>query len=379
LIQKEYIGVGAIELLESILLEYPAKKVFLVTGSNSYVISGAQKYLDKILVGYKVNRFSDFSCNPKIEDVNKGIEAMKCAQSDTVIAVGGGSVIDMAKLINFFAAGDMQPLEYLKTSKRKTRKPKPLIAIPTTAGSGSEATHFAVLYIDKKKFSVDNKFLLPDVAVIDPSLTISLPKYLTAATGMDALSQAIESYWNINSNYECKKFAKSAIELIIANLVIVVKKPTDNARLAMAKAAHFAGKAINITKTTAPHALSYPLTSYFGIPHGHAVGLTLSSIFEYNLGVNSSDVLDTRGCEYVQRTLSQIAAFVGSTSVTDTKGKLDELMCQIGLETKLSRLGLKSKEDIRMVVNNAFEPTRVNNNPRLLTHTALRRMLYTIY
>ncbi|MCK5473164.1 MAG: phosphonoacetaldehyde reductase, partial [Planctomycetes bacterium] len=258
MIQKEYIGFGSIGELEFVLAEYSAKRIFLVTAHDSYELSGAKGNLDKIFAGCQVQRFYDFSSNPKIEDVNKGLEAFKKIRPDVVIGVGGGSVIDMAKLINFFASNELEPSEYLKNPESKINISRPLIAIPTTAGSGSEATAFAVLYIDKEKFSIDNEFVLPDVAIVDPDLTTSLPEYITAVTGMDALCQAIESYWCINSTDESKEFAKKAIELVMKNLKTAVNNPDRNSRLAMAKAANLAGKAINITKTTAPHAISYP-------------------------------------------------------------------------------------------------------------------------
>jgi len=258
--QKEYVGFNSINFLATALDELSAKKIFLVTGKNSYSTSGAQGFLRRLLHDYEVSRFSDFEANPKIEDVRKTVEIFKQVKCDTVIAVGGGSVMDMAKLANFLAVNDQDPLHYFGTKNDTAQKPKPLIAIPTTAGSGSEATSSAVLYADRQKFSVDNEFCLPDFAIVDPGLTMSLPKHITATTGMDALSQAVESYWNINSNEQSKVWAKGSIELIMPNIVTAVVKPCASARLAMAKAAHLAGKAINITRTTASHAISYPLS-----------------------------------------------------------------------------------------------------------------------
>lgn len=377
--QKEYIGFGSINCLSLVLTKLPAKKIFLVTGKDSYVTSGAQCHLCQFLVDYEVTRFSDFDNNPKIEDVIKALEIFKRIRFDTVIAVGGGSVLDMAKLINFFGVNDLEPREYIRTKKNDVQKGKPLIAIPTTAGSGSEATSFAVIYVNQEKLSVDDELLLPDVAIVEPDLMMSLPKYITATTGMDALSQAIESYWNINSKEQSKGFARSAIELIIPNIVTAVTKPSASSRLAMARAAHLAGKAINITRTTVPHAISYPLTSYFGIPHGHAVSLTLPSILEYNAGVTENDVLDVRGCEYVRKILNEIALFLGAKDIVGAKEKINKLMCKIGLETKLSLLGVKSEENIELIIANGFNPARVKNNPRILKEDSLRKILYTIY
>jgi len=114
----------------------------------------------------------------------------------------------MAKLINFFFANDIEPEKYLKEGKKNFVKGRPLIAIPTTCGSGSEATRFAVLYLEHEKHSVESQYMLPDVAIVDPEFTLSLPRYEAAVSGMDALSQAIESYWCINSNDESKEYAR---------------------------------------------------------------------------------------------------------------------------------------------------------------------------
>lgn len=376
--QKEYIGLNSIKSLKSILEEFSAKKLFLVTGKTSYIKSGAKELLDNLITDYEVQRFWDFDQNPKLKDLKRGVETFNRDNYDVIIAVGGGSVIDMAKLINFSAVNNLNIQEYLKNPQADIRKPNPLIAIPTTSGSGSEATQFAVFYLDATKYSLDNKYILPDIAIVDPCLTMSMPKYITATTALDALSQAIESYWSINANDESKKFAREAIELIISNLISAVNEPNISARLTMAKAANLAGKAINITRTTASHAVSYPLTSYFGIPHGHAVALTLPAMLEYNAGVNDDDVLDPRGCKYVQKTINEITCLWGKNGTGATKQAISDLMQKAGLETRLSRLGVNSQKDIETIINNSFNSGRTKNNPRRLTKKALRAILQQI-
>ena len=377
--QKEYIGFDSIKSLESVLAELPAKKVFLVTGKTSYIKSGAKDRLSGLLAKYIFQRFWNFDRNPNANDLERGIEVFNQDDYDVVIAVGGGSVIDTAKLINFSAVNNLNIREHLRNPRSNIRKPKPLIAIPTTAGTGSETTHFAVLYFETTKYSLAHKYILPDVAIVDPALTMSMPKYITATTAMDALGQAIESYWSINSNDKSKRFAKDAIELIISNLTTAVNSPSVSARFAMAKAANLSGKAINITNTTASHAVSYPLTSYFGIPHGHAVALTLPAMLEYNAGANDDDVLDSRGYKYVQKTTSEIIRLWGQNNVADTKQAMSDLIYKVGLETKLSRLGVNSPEDIKTIITNSFNSDRMANNPRKVTKKGLRKILETTY
>ncbi len=147
----------------------------------------------------------------------------------------------------------------------------------------------------------------------------------------------------------------------------------------MAYGAHLAGKAISITRTTVPHAISYPLTSYFGIAHGHAVAVTLGAMLEYNASVNEYDAFDPRGSKYVQKTLNEIAVMLGRKDIAGAKEEIRRLMEGIELGTKLSGLGIKSENDIETIINNGFNRDRVKNNPRKVTRQALRKILENIY
>ena len=173
-------------------------------------------------------------------------------------------------------------MKILATNKAEISSPgKKLIAIPTTSGSGSEATHFAVVYVGGEKFSVAHPiYMLPNVVVLNPSLTYSMDSYQTALSGVDAFAQAMESYWSVNSTEESKKYSIEALELIIEHLPLAVNY-NDNSRDIMLHAANLAGKAINIAKTSGAHAISYVLTSKFNIPHGQAVALTLPAWYDF--------------------------------------------------------------------------------------------------
>jgi alcohol dehydrogenase class IV len=195
----------------------------------------------------------------------------------------------MSKLLRFFNSysGDIQHSNY-----NKQKGLVPLIAIPTTAGTGSEATHFAVLYKDKIKRSVAHDDVLPDVAIVYPPFTYNNPKYLTACTGFDALAQAIEAYWNVNATDESDEYALKAIRFLWKNLPEVVNNPTVETRNIVSEGSFWAGKAINITETTAPHAFSYPFTSYYGMPHGHAVSMTFPFWAKLNIAYLQNSLSD---------------------------------------------------------------------------------------
>src|SRR3989344_471040 len=195
--QKEFIGPNAIGKLADILSEVRPNNIFLVAGKSSYKTCGAEKKLEKLLKNFNLVYFNGFLPNPNINDVNNGIALFKKSKPDFVIAVGGGSVIDIAKAVNIISCQTGKPEDYIKGRALIERQGKPLVAVPTTSGSGSEATHFAVVYINGKKYSLAHHFIMPDYAIVDANLTLSLPIRITAETGMDALSQAIESYWAV--------------------------------------------------------------------------------------------------------------------------------------------------------------------------------------
>jgi len=372
--QKSYLGKDAVKSLREILKTHEPSSIFFVTGRGSYDSCGIKDVLKPYLDEYAHVRFCDFSPNPKIEDIEKGITVFQENDCDFVIAVGGGSVLDVAKSVNILSSQDGQALDYILNKKSVISKGKPFVAIPTTSGSGSEATHFAVVYVDKTKYSLAHEHILPDYAIVDPVFTAQLPAKITAVTGMDALCQAIESYWSVNSTEESRGYAAKAIPLVLNNLGSAVNDPSEESREAMAIASHFAGKAINISKTTASHAISYPITSFFGIPHGYAVALTIPSMIEYNLGATEDDVLDERGIDYAHKTMKELLDLLGAETAEQARLNVESLMKDIGLSTRLEEVGI-TRDDLDVIIKNGFNPGRVKNNLRRLTETALRGML----
>ncbi len=361
--------------LKNLVEQYGANKIFLVTGKGSYQNSGAQDFVERALESTAYVRFFEFEQNPKYEDVVLGTELFRESQCDIIIAIGGGSVIDMAKLINIFVANsEVDGLDIVKNSAHISQKGKPLIAIPTTAGTGSEATHFAVVYHNKNKYSVAHEYLLPEVAVLNHQFTQSQSAYLTACAGMDALSQAIESYWSVGSTKVSENYAEKAIRLLLSNLEKSVNTPDTKSRESTMKAAYLAGKAINITKTTAAHAVSYAFTTYYGIPHGHAVFLTLPEFFEYNYGVSIADLNDPRGVEHIQRNLDDLCQMFGVASVRNGKCFLKNLARDIGVELSLDQLKIADYE-ARIADNVNME--RLGNNPRKISKEGLINLLKT--
>ena len=259
--------------------------------------------IEKLLHSHNINYalFDNFDANPKYEEVENALKFFKDNNCDSVVSLGGGSAIDVAKCVKLFSAMD-ENKNYL-TQEHKYINLKH-IAIPTTAGTGSESTHFAVIYFEGKKQSVHDDIILPDIAILDYHLLLSLPLYQKKSTLLDALCQAIESIWSVNSTLQSKTYAKKAIKLILENEDGYLNGDVKSSKK-MIEASNLAGKAINITKTTAAHAMSYKLTSIYGLAHGHAVALALPKTWNY-LVSNYKNTFDARGKKYLRSSLDLI-------------------------------------------------------------------------
>ena len=214
-------------------------------------------------------KYTQVPSNPPIEFAEK--MARKAKGADMVFSIGGGSTIDVGKYVS-------KKIKAYHT------------AIPTTAGSGSEATKFAVFTKNGKKFTMEDEDFIPNRCILNPSLVVSLPRLHTIASGLDALSHAIESWWSPNATQESREYSRQAVLLITASLPGSVRNPENEyMRLDMLRAANYAGRAINITKTSICHALSYPLTDKLGITHGIAAASTLPIFMRY-FGISEKTV-----------------------------------------------------------------------------------------
>mgnify|MGYP006092932607 CR=1 FL=1 len=361
---KEFVYPGSVFELEKILLNHSSKKIFLVTGKQSYVKCGAQKLFSKILSNHNVTKFDDFCVNPKLDEMQLGLKKLIESKSELIIAVGGGSVIDAAKVIKYL---------FIKSnSQDQFNDSLPLLAIPTTAGTGSESTHFAVVYINGVKNSYSDKSILPDFAIVDSNLLQGQSKYQMAVSGFDALSQGIESYWSINSDKESLNYAKRAINLIWQNLIPAIAG--DKIALErIAEGSNYAGKAINITKTTGAHALSYFFTEKYNIPHGHSVAIFLPSFFSYNYMVEDNNCIDKRGSMFVKKKISEITNLLGLNSPELVELELKKFLNKIGINASFEALNISYDMVVESLKMANLE--RMKNNPRLFLKEDFLRFL----
>ena len=235
-------------------------------------------------------------------------------------------------------------------------------------------TSFAVIYVKGTKKSLDNPLLLADYVIVDPELTATLPTKIAASAALDALCQAIESLWSLRSTPESRRIAGEALQLVLKHIEKFCSERSRVDRLAMARAAHLAGKAINLTRTTAPHAISYALTTMFGISHGHSCALTLPAFLRYNAAVQGSDVADPRGLRWVQQRVRDILELLDVPDPEAGRLRLIKLVENVGLESSLSAFGL-GYAAIERILNYGFDAERAGNNPRRLTTDGLREVL----
>jgi alcohol dehydrogenase class IV len=338
--QKEIIGYGSFSKLREILNSHASKKILFFRGNKSF--ESFKDIVSESVMEYDVEYYSVCDSNPQDAEIKATLKKFKSDDYDLIIAFGGGSIIDFAKAYRFYSD-----------------KNKKFIAIPTTAGTGSESTQFAVVYVDGKKTSLDDISILPNYAIIDSQFIEKSPPYLKACSGIDAYCQAIESYWSVLSTDESREYAKQAIIMIKDNIESFVLSDNKSSLEKMAHGAHLAGKAINISRTTAAHALSYEITIKYKIPHGHAVALSMADLFTFNQSVEEESCQDKRGVIYVENTLEELRSFLDleQSSFFDY---WHNLMEKIGLEWRLSKLKIFDKKCLIDCVNHH----RLANNPK---------------
>lgn len=346
-------GKESYKQLADILKKIGSKKFLLVCGKNSFDALNIQPFIDAECPEYI--RFSEFSSNPKYEQVCNGIEAFNGNGCDAIVAIGGGSAMDVAKCIKLFRKMDSKE-NYLKQDFVDTEIP--LVAVPTTAGTGSESTRYAVIYYNDEKQSVTHHSIVPDYAVLDSSLLKTLPIYQKKCAMLDALCQGIESWWSVNSTDESKEYSKIAVETIMKSWRQYIFEDDEHAAEQIMLGSNYAGRAINITQTTAPHAFSYKLTSLYGIPHGHAVAICLPTIWDYMLN-HMDKCIDSRGASYLDKIFNHIANAMGVSSPS----KAIEFFKQMISEMELPQPISNNREEELALLTSSVNPVRLKNNP----------------
>ena len=302
------------------------RALFLVCDPSLRFLTRFNAKLDAIARRLPVVRFSDFQPNPLYESVVAGVEAFRASGADAILAVGGGSAIDVAKCVKLYAT-----LDSSKNYLQQDIVPNsiPLLAMPTTAGTGSEATRFAVVYYEGAKQSIAHESAIPSAVLLDSSCLETLPPYQKKATAMDALCHAVESCWSVHSTAESQAFSRDAIRLVLAHLPAYLSGDAA-ANAPMLRAAPLAGHALDITQTTAGHALCYKLTSLFGVAHGHAAILCDRVLFPWMLD-KLDRCADPRGPGHLAAAFQIIAEAMDCPSPAAAAAKLSALFDSLDL------------------------------------------------
>lgn len=344
--QEIFIGASFEQTINKILSENYYTKIFLV-GSKKRC-SLVSTILDKYLFSYTC--FDGFNNNPKYEEIQSGALLFTKENCDFIISVGGGSSIDTAKGIKLLTASGEENFlseKYFFSSVKH-------LAIPTTAGTGSESTHFAVFYNRGIKVSARHISALPDYVVLEPEFLKTLPDYYMKSALLDSFCQAIESYWSKQSNEESRIYARKCIRLIMKNYNAYLK---DNTRASdILKASNYSGKAINLTYTTAPHGMSYLLTTLYGISHGQAVGLILPYVWEYMYN-NIGEISDGK----LLNDFLELTELMECSNITSAI----EFMKRMYLSMDFPKLPDLTLEDIDKL-SASVNLERMKNNPFLL-------------
>ncbi|MCI5818625.1 MAG: lactaldehyde reductase [Paraprevotella sp.] len=364
--EVSYFGAGARKQLPEVLSRLNLKKA-LVTTDKGLLKVGTAKMVTDVLdeSGFPYEIYSEIKPNPTVTNVKQGIEAFKNSGADCIIAIGGGSSMDTAKGIGIVVANpefsDIVSLEGCAPTKNKS---VPIIALPTTAGTGAEVTINYVIIDEehqKKMVCVDPNDI-PAVAIVDPELMYSLPKGLTAATGMDALTHAIEGYitkgaWVMSDMYELQ-----AIKMISENLPIAVEEPKNpKGREGVALAQYIAAQAFSNVGLGLVHGMAHPMGSLFDVPHGVANALLLPTIMEFNMPC----CIEKYGV---------IARTMGVNTNGMTKEEAAQAACdavkalaiRVGIPQHLSELGIK-ENDIQALSEQAIADVCTPGNPRDVT------------
>ena len=346
------------------ILNEKSRHLFVVCGKSC-------KRLDIIknlsLIDAKITLFDDFKSNPVYEEVVLGTKKFINENCNTILAIGGGSAIDVAKCIKLFAAMDIHK-DYIMQIKENSIVYSNIdfFVIPTTAGTGSEATGFAAIYKNGIKQSISHESLIPFCVLLYSPVLEMLPEYQRKVTMLDALCHGIESFWSINSTNESRELSARAIKMIVDNMEDYLAN-TKAGNKNMLEAAHIAGQAINIAKTTAAHAMSYKLTLLYKIAHGHAAAICLPVVWKYMLDC-SERCVDIRGIGFVKKIFMNIANAMDCADCNMAISFLEQLLVRLQLKTPVI-----TEQHLKELVC-SVNYDRLNNSPISLQENDIRKM-----
>lgn len=351
-------GWGRLPEIRQVVDELGGKRVFLVTGKRFAKEYGLLEKINEHLRGLFLEVYPQIEENPTVETVDRGTNRCKEAQCDLVIGLGGGSALDAGKAIAMLQRNPGSIREYLDQERVCSTKGLPFIAIPTTSGTGSEVTPFTVITHKEKraKPAIAPPQNFPDVALVDPELTLTMPFQVAASTGLDALCQAIEGFWSTQSNPVTRSLAFQAILLAMEHLESACFRKDQASVVNMALASHLTGIEMSNIGNTAIHPLSYPITLDYGIPHGFACAIFLPAVIRFN-------------AEVIENRFRDLMEILKIPSVEAFADRVEALLEKLKAPKRLGELGV-TKEAIPEIVRRGMGRSTAWN-PRPLTEEDL--------
>lgn len=344
-------------------------KILIITGKKSFKKSGAEK---KFYFLKRLNSYFYFkkSYIPEIQELKQIIKFIKKIKPNYILSIGGGAVLDLAKTSNFLWSKKNIISSIINSDYEKQKNFCPLIAVPTTAGSGAEVTSNAVIYINKKKYSVEHSNIKPDNFILEPDFVKKNNSKLKTASGFDAIAQAVESLLSARSSKKSVKYSISSLENSLKNYLNYVSKPNSYNSKKMLIAANLSGSAINLTKTTAPHALSYPFTARFGISHGHAVSLTFTDFLKFNFENmhKSHTEFSLLGRMKILMKLSQ------TQNLEELLKYFNHIKKKAKLEDNFRKLNINIKNNLQVIMKD-INLSRLSNNPVKVDYQTIKEIL----
>lgn len=368
-------GPGAITRLPAILRDLGAQRVLLLTGRGSFEASGAAAVLPALEAHARVERWSDFATNTDSADLARGLDLNERFSPDAIVAIGGGSVLDMAKLVAGYH--DVDPAEAVAAvegGRPATSRAAHLVLAPTTSGSGAEATHFAVVYVGQAKHSIAGPAMRADAIVLDPWLARSGSPYQRATSGIDAVTQAIEGLWASGATEASRRVARRGLELLLRSIEGFVAEADDRSARGMALGSHLAGRAIDVSRTTAAHALSYAITKRYGVSHGHAVALTLGAFLSDHADAGPQALQPGVAPVVHAGAMGEILAALDAADGMGAHARWHALLERLGLDTRLRDVGVGGDDEL-VALADSVNVERLGNNPVAYDRDGLVRLL----
>ena len=358
----------ALDVVKKKINDKNIEKVFFLSGKNTFNKTGAKKIFESISEEKKKFLYIKNSSYPDYKELQQIIKLKDSINPDLIVAIGGGCIIDYAKIACVYKLEKNFKKKLINSDYLKSKIK--LLVIPTTAGSGAEVTSSAVIYINKIKYSVEGPELIPDFYSLVPNFLMSSNLKIDASSGFDAISQAVESIISKKSTNQSIQFAKKGLKIILKNFDNFLKKKNLFNSYKMSLGANLSGKAINISKTTAPHAISYPFTAFYNIPHGHAVSLTLNKFLKFNF-----DNMSKSNCNFdLNQRFKILFELTNSKNLNELDYFLKDLKKKANLEQNFSKLGINIKAASNRIIG-GLNDQRLANNPVAVSKKDIKYIL----